>query len=179
MGSHLKNQQNEDLGTISNIVVNPQTGHIRYAVVNANGKKVTLPWSAINAQNNSGSDTPTLTANVTKDKLSNAPKFDSDNMQNLQSCGGRRALIVGSLTGDTRRGTRKADVVALLAGNDASQTRAGKDITCGGPGRISPGGRKGRGPPSAVRATTPWSAARGGTSASAVPAATRPGAARS
>jgi hypothetical protein len=85
MGSHLKNQQNEDLGTISNIVVNPQTGHIRYAVVNADGKKVTIPWSAINAQNNSGNDTPTLTANVTKDKLSNAPKFDSDNMQNLQS----------------------------------------------------------------------------------------------
>ncbi|HEX4667579.1 MAG TPA: PRC-barrel domain-containing protein, partial [Chthoniobacterales bacterium] len=85
MGCNLKNQQNEDLGTISNVVVNPLTGHIRYAVVNSDGKKVTIPWSAISAENSSGSDTPKLTANVTRDKLSNAPKFDPNNLQNLQS----------------------------------------------------------------------------------------------
>jgi PRC-barrel domain len=82
-GSHLKNQQEEDLGTISNLIINPDTGHIRYAVVNTGGKKVVIPWSAINAASTTAGMAPNLTVNVSKEKLSNAPKFDPNNLEDL------------------------------------------------------------------------------------------------
>ena len=83
VGAHLKNQQKEDLGTISNLVINPETGHIRYAVVSTGGKKVVIPWSAISAANTMSGTTPNLTANVSRDKLSDAPKFDPNNLKDL------------------------------------------------------------------------------------------------
>ena len=83
MGTHLKNQQKEDLGTISNLVINPETGHIRYAVVSTGGKKVVIPWSAISAESTMSGTTPNLIANVSRDKLSDAPKFDPNNLKDL------------------------------------------------------------------------------------------------
>ncbi|HEY3662110.1 MAG TPA: PRC-barrel domain-containing protein [Chthoniobacterales bacterium] len=86
MNCQVKNQQGQNLGSISNVVVNPQTGHIRYAVVNADGKKVAVPWSALNFDNTgSDSGTPKCTLNTTKEKLSNAPKFDSKNLASLSN----------------------------------------------------------------------------------------------
>ena len=36
-GSHVKNHQNEDIGTIDNLVVNPETGRVRFAVLGVGG----------------------------------------------------------------------------------------------------------------------------------------------
>ena len=83
MGAHLKNQQKEDLGAISNLVINPETGHIRYAVVSTGGKKVVIPWSAISSESTMSGTAPNLTVNVSKDKLSNAPEFDPNNLKDL------------------------------------------------------------------------------------------------
>jgi hypothetical protein len=86
MNCQVKDQQNQTLGTISNVVINPESGHIRYAVVNAKGKKVAVPWSALNFNKSSSSGgTPQCTLNTTKGKLANAPKFDANNLASLSS----------------------------------------------------------------------------------------------
>jgi DNA-binding beta-propeller fold protein YncE len=59
-------------------------------------------------------------------------------------CGGKTATIVGTGGRDLRRGTRRADVIALLGGNDTARGLAGNDRLCGGSGRdrlIGGGGR--------------------------------------
>jgi len=59
-------------------------------------------------------------------------------------CGGKTATIVGTGGRDLRRGTPRADVIALLGGNDAARGLAGNDRLCGGKGRdrlIGGGGR--------------------------------------
>jgi DNA-binding beta-propeller fold protein YncE len=59
-------------------------------------------------------------------------------------CGGKTATIVGTGARDMRRGTPRADVIALLGGNDTARGLAGKDLLCGGKGRdrlIGGGGR--------------------------------------
>jgi hypothetical protein len=86
MGTQVKNQQNESLGTISNLVINPETGHIRYAVISTGGKKVTVPWNALQAAPHATSGTaPHFTINTTKEKLAQAPKFDANNLSNLSN----------------------------------------------------------------------------------------------
>ncbi len=86
MGTQVKNEQNEKLGTISNVVVNPETGHIRYAVIDANGRKVTVPWNALNAAPHATSgQAPHFTLNTTKDKLAKAPKFNPNDLSNLSN----------------------------------------------------------------------------------------------
>jgi hypothetical protein len=83
IGCHVKNQQNEDLGTISNLLVNPETGHIRYAVVSTGGKKVTVPWSALRAENSAGATAPHLVLNTTREKLAKAPTFQPNKLSEL------------------------------------------------------------------------------------------------
>ena len=86
MGTQVKNERNEKLGTISNVVVNPETGHIRYAVIDAHGRKVTVPWNALNAAPHATSgQAPHFTLNTTKDKLAKAPKFNPNDLSNLSN----------------------------------------------------------------------------------------------
>jgi hypothetical protein len=61
-------------------------------------------------------------------------------------CSGKAATIVGTTGRDVRRGTRRADVIALQGGNDTARGLAGNDLLCGGAGRdrlIGGGGRDG------------------------------------
>lgn len=82
-GSHVKNKQNADLGTISDIVVNPDTGHIRFAILRAGGKKVAVPWSALNVENMSGSQAPKFVLDMTEAKLQKAPQFQPSQLKQL------------------------------------------------------------------------------------------------
>jgi hypothetical protein len=95
-GCHVKSQQGEDLGTISNIVVNANTGHIRYAVVSTGSRKVAIPWNALNAAPNgtdtntstganSNGQTPHFVLNTSKQKLASAPKFNPNDLSNLSN----------------------------------------------------------------------------------------------
>jgi len=56
-------------------------------------------------------------------------------------CAGRRATIVGTPGRDRLRGTRRADVIVALGGNDRVVAGPGRDIVCGGRGddRLSGG----------------------------------------
>jgi Ca2+-binding RTX toxin-like protein len=55
--------------------------------------------------------------------------------QTLHFCSGRRALIVGTLLADVRRGGRRADAISLLGGRDVGRGRAGRDRICGDKGK--------------------------------------------
>ncbi|MGI8436995.1 MAG: PRC-barrel domain-containing protein [Chthoniobacterales bacterium] len=77
------NRQNEQIGTISNLIINPVTGNVRFAVVNANGNQVLVPWSAFDVQKGSGTQPANFTLNISKDKLAKAPKFDSSKLSSL------------------------------------------------------------------------------------------------
>lgn len=89
IGSHVRNLQNEDLGTIDNLIVNPETGRMRFAVLSVGGfletgeTNVIVPWSALNVQKTSGADSATYVLDTTKDKLKNAPKFDPSRLSDL------------------------------------------------------------------------------------------------
>ncbi len=85
MNCQVKNQQGDTLGTISNLVVNPATGHIRYAVVSSSGKKVAVPWSALTAKNTESGGTPHFEVNTTKEKMADAPTFDPNNLSSLSN----------------------------------------------------------------------------------------------
>ena len=59
-------------------------------------------------------------------------------------CAGRPATIVGSAGRDTLRGTRRADVIVALGGNDRVFAGGGNDIVCGGSGNDRIAGGRGR-----------------------------------
>jgi uncharacterized delta-60 repeat protein len=59
-------------------------------------------------------------------------------------CAGRSATVVGTMGRDLLRGTRRADVIVALAGNDRVSGAGGADLVCGGRGNDSL--RLGRGP---------------------------------
>lgn len=67
-------------------------------------------------------------------------------------CGGRRATIVETARRDLLRGTRRADVIATLGGNDRVDGLRGNDVVCGGRTGIASW---------AAAAETHWSAAPG------------------
>ncbi len=86
VGTSVRNEQDENLGRISNIVVNPETGHIRYAVIDTNGRKVTVPWNALREAPHAATDeAPHFVLNTTKEKLANAPAFNPNAMSNLSN----------------------------------------------------------------------------------------------
>jgi hypothetical protein len=88
-GSHVKNLQNEDIGTIENLIVNPETGRVRFAVLNVGGflgvgnTNVVVPWLAFNVEKTSDGGSPVYVLNTTKDKLKSAPRFDPAKLGDL------------------------------------------------------------------------------------------------
>lgn len=89
-GSHVKNLQNEDIGTIENLIVNPETGRLRFVVLSVGGflgigdTNVVVPWSALNVEKaTEGGGSPTYALNTTKEKLQKAPRFDQTKLTNL------------------------------------------------------------------------------------------------
>jgi Tol biopolymer transport system component len=59
-------------------------------------------------------------------------------------CAGRRATIVGTPGRDRLRGTRRADVIVALGGNDRVTAGRGRDLVCGGRGNDRLFGGRGR-----------------------------------
>lgn len=88
-GSHLKNFQGEDIGTIHDLVVNPDTGRVRFAVLDVGGflgmgdTKVVVPWGAVGLEKNKPGSEPSYVIDATKERLKTAPKFDASKMSDL------------------------------------------------------------------------------------------------
>ncbi len=81
------NRSNENLGKIKDVVVDAQTGKIRYAVLDFGGflgigsKWFAVPWHAFQCENRDNEEY--LVLDVSKDRLRNAPGFDSNHWPNM------------------------------------------------------------------------------------------------
>ncbi|MEN6497110.1 MAG: PRC-barrel domain-containing protein [Thermoguttaceae bacterium] len=78
------NDRNEKLGNLDNLVIDAGTGQVLYGVVSTGfiaGKTIAVPWSAFRFGKQN--DEHVLLLNMTQEKLTGAPTFDSDNMANL------------------------------------------------------------------------------------------------
>jgi sporulation protein YlmC with PRC-barrel domain len=86
IGAAVENPQGEKLGDIRDIVLDPTTGRIRYAVLGAGGflgigeKYFAIPWTALTSKAGEKGD---FILNIDQEKLKNAPGFDKDNWPNM------------------------------------------------------------------------------------------------
>jgi sporulation protein YlmC with PRC-barrel domain len=86
IGADVENPQGDKLGDIKDIVLDPATGRVRYAVLASGGflglgeKYFVIPWEALTSKAGEKGD---FILNVDKDKLKNAPGFDKNNWPNM------------------------------------------------------------------------------------------------
>src|ERR1035438_10546150 len=85
IGSDVVNAQNENLGTIEDVVLDAGAGRIAYAVLSFGGflgmgeKYFAIPWNALHFN----SEENRAVLNIDKKLLENAPGFDKDNWPNM------------------------------------------------------------------------------------------------
>lgn len=85
IGKNVKNQQNEDLGTLKNAALDPDSGRILYGVLSFGGflglgdKYFAIPWSALQLT----PDAKHIVLAIDKDRLKNAEGFDKDAWPNM------------------------------------------------------------------------------------------------
>jgi sporulation protein YlmC with PRC-barrel domain len=83
VGADVHNRNDEDLGEIEDLVLDPQDGKVRYAVLAHGGvaglgeKLFAIPWNAL-----SGSDDKII-VDITEEKLENAPGFDDEHWPDM------------------------------------------------------------------------------------------------
>jgi len=81
----LQSAQGEKVGEIGEVIVDPNTGRIAYAVVDMGGflgmgeRHVPVPWAAFQP----GPEGQGLVLNATRDRLTAAPQFSRDNRPNM------------------------------------------------------------------------------------------------
>ncbi len=86
-GIEVRNEQNEDLGEIDDLVIDLETGQVRYAALSVGGvlgigdDLYAIPWNAFRLRAVDGDHH--LVLNVTSQKFENAPGFDKDNWPNM------------------------------------------------------------------------------------------------
>jgi len=91
VGSRITNLQNEDIGTIDDLIFNPDTGRVRFAVLGVGtflgvgGAKVVVPWGAVGLVKGPPGEAPSYVIDAPKDKLANAPRFDPNKLTDLHA----------------------------------------------------------------------------------------------
>ena len=84
-GTPVCNAQGERLGTVDDIMIDKLTGQVRYAVLGFGGflglgdKLFPLPWRALDYNK----DWEAFVVDIDKERLENAPGFDTDNPPDL------------------------------------------------------------------------------------------------
>jgi uncharacterized protein YrrD len=85
VGRDVKNNADEDLGTIKEIMLDKMSGKVAYIVLESGsflgmgGKLFALPWNAVNYDK----DEECFRLNIDKDRLKNAPGFNKDNWPDM------------------------------------------------------------------------------------------------
>ena len=80
-GTSVRNAAGESLGDIKDLMINPRTGEINYAVLSFGGflgigdKYFAIPWTSFTTDRNNEE----FVLDIPKDRLENAPGFDKDN----------------------------------------------------------------------------------------------------
>ena len=78
IGAQVKASGGDELGRIEDIVFNPQSGRVEFAVINHENKLVPVPMRLLTSSATpgaTGSEQMTFTAQIEKDKLQNAPNI--------------------------------------------------------------------------------------------------------
>ena len=87
IGANAKSQDGQNLGQIEDVVVNPQTQQIQFAVLGKGGflgvgeKMVPIPWKAVTVQTSSPEDPsakPSLTVKIDRQKMQSAPTLEKE-----------------------------------------------------------------------------------------------------
>jgi sporulation protein YlmC with PRC-barrel domain len=78
-GKDIHNMQNEDVGKITDCLVDPDAGRILYGVLAHSGKRFAIPWNALTLT----SDAKRFQVDVTKEQLKNAPVLAGDSWPNV------------------------------------------------------------------------------------------------
>ncbi len=83
---NVKSNTGENLGKVQDVVLGPDGRANFFILSGAEDKLIPVPFRALNLSQVSGTDkAKDLTANIDKNKLSNAPSFDKGNWPNLSS----------------------------------------------------------------------------------------------
>jgi sporulation protein YlmC with PRC-barrel domain len=99
VGSHIKNLQNQDLGTIDDLLFNPDTGRVRFAVLGVGGflgageTKVVVPWGAVGLVKNAPGQAPSYVIDAPQNKLAKAPRFDPNKLTELSGRGAAQPIF--------------------------------------------------------------------------------------
>jgi sporulation protein YlmC with PRC-barrel domain len=78
-GKDCHNMQNEDIGRVSDLLIDPDHGRILYGILASGGNRYAIPWSALNLS----TDGKKFQVNITKEQLKNAPTFTDDRWPNV------------------------------------------------------------------------------------------------
>ena len=86
-GTKVKNLQSQEIGDIDEVLIEPETGHVRFAVLNVGGflgigaTKVAVPWIAF--QITKEGNKPKYVLDATKERLEKAPKVAGKHYERL------------------------------------------------------------------------------------------------
>ena len=86
-GTKVKNLQSQEIGDIEEVLIEPETGHVRFAVLNVGGflgigaTKVAVPWVAF--QITKEGNKPKYVLDATKERLEKAPKVAGKHYERL------------------------------------------------------------------------------------------------
>jgi sporulation protein YlmC with PRC-barrel domain len=87
-GARVINSQNQDIGDIDEVLIEPETGQIRFAVLSVGGflglgsTKVAVPWLAFQIVTERDK-IKYLTLDATKERLEKAPRVEGKNYERL------------------------------------------------------------------------------------------------
>lgn len=75
----VRNAQNQDLGKLSDLAIDPESGRILYGVLSSNGKLFAVPWNALEL----ASDARYLVLNIDNQQLNDSVSFRKDNWPSI------------------------------------------------------------------------------------------------
>jgi sporulation protein YlmC with PRC-barrel domain len=88
-GSTVRNRQKEEIGDIDEVLIEPDSGRVRFAILSVGGflglgsTRVAVPWSAFEISRQRGRMTYMLDA--TRERLEKAPRVEGKNYERLYS----------------------------------------------------------------------------------------------
>ena len=88
-GIEVKNEENQKIGKVEDLVMNANNGSVRYVALSFGGflgigdKLFAVPWDAVRLEYAAKDKKDCLIFDVTKESLSNAPGFDKDHWPNF------------------------------------------------------------------------------------------------
>jgi sporulation protein YlmC with PRC-barrel domain len=86
-GSTVRNRQREEIGDIDELLIEPESGRVRFAILSVGGflglgsTRVAVPWSAFEITPQGGRITYMLDA--TRERLEKAPRVEGKNYERL------------------------------------------------------------------------------------------------